>query len=98
MADPTYYVGSEVNRAIKAVINGKEYPIDSATISVWDPSDNNHLNAVAMTVAGTRATYQIDTAEIDETGTWKVEYAVTFGNSQGLLHFQETFTVSARYP
>lgn len=98
MADPTYYVASEVNRAIEAKINGKPYDISSATISVWDPSDNLHLNAVSMTVVGSRATYQIDTAEIDEVGTWKVEYAVTFANSQGLLHFQETFAVVARYP
>lgn len=98
MADPTYYVGSAVNRAIEAKINGKPYPIDSAIITVWDPADNVHINAAAMTIAGTKATYQIAAAQIDETGTWKVEYAVTFDNSQGLLHFQETFMVSARYP
>lgn len=98
MADPIYYVGSEVNRAILAKQNGKPYEISSATISLWDPSDTLHLNAVAMAVAGTRATYQIDTAEIDVTGTWKIEYAVTFANSQGLLHFQETIPVVARYP
>lgn len=98
MADPTYYVGSTVNRAIEARINGKPYSISSATLSLWDPVGNNHLNAVSMTVAGTRATYQIATSQIDAAGDWKVEYAVTFDNSQGLLHFQETFSVSARYP
>jgi hypothetical protein len=102
MADPTYYVGSAINRAIEARINGKPYPISSATLSLWDPGGVNHLNAVSMTIAGTRATYQIAGSQIDAVGTastpWKVEYAVTFANSQGLLHFQETLIVKARYP
>jgi len=51
-----------------------------------------------MTLAGSRATYQIAGANTANAGTYKVEFTVTFANSQGQLSFQETFAVAARYP
>jgi len=96
LADPTYLTGDEVNRAYEAQINGKAYTISSATISVWNPAGTKIINGVSMTIAGTRATYQISGANTGTAGTYTVEVDVTFANSQGQLSFSETFVVTAR--
>ncbi|MFQ6027403.1 MAG: hypothetical protein ACE5Q6_07920 [Dehalococcoidia bacterium] len=98
MADPTYYTGDAVNRSIQAKINGQPYDISSATIDVWNPSDTQVVTGAAMILAGSRATYQIGGSNTGNAGTYKVEFTVTFANSQGQLSFQETFSVAARYP
>lgn len=98
MADPTYYTGDDVNRAYEAKVNGKPYKIDSATISVWNPSDTKVVNGDSMTVSGTRATYQVDGSNTGNAGTYKVEVDITFANNQGQVSYQETFAVAARYP
>ena len=98
MPDPTYYTGDAVNRSIQARINGAPYDISAATIDVWNPADTQVVTGASMTVAGSRATYQVAGASTGSAGTYKVEYTVTFANSQGQLSFQETFTVNVRYP
>lgn len=98
MADPKYYVGSAVNRAVIGKVLGKPSDLTSGTITVWNPSDTEVVTDAAMTIAGPRATYQIATTAILVAGTFKVEIVLVFANSQGTLLYQETFAVLAVYP
>ena len=96
MSDPTFYIDDEVNRAFEARINGKLYAISAATISVWRPDDSKQVNGATMTIAGTRATYQIAGSVNNAAGTYTVEADITFANSQGQLSISETYVVTAR--
>lgn len=91
-------VGDSKNIAVEATVNGKPYPISSATISVWDTGDNQDVNGASMTVAGTRATYQVATSVHDAAGTYKFTCYVVFGNSQGTMSLKGTYTVLADNP
>ena len=98
MADPKYYVGDSVNRAYEATLNGLPYSLSSGTINVWNPSDVKVVTDQAVTIAGTKATYQIATSANIVSGVHKVEVVLVFANSQGTLTFQETYTLLAAYP
>lgn len=98
MADPLYYIGDSVNRAYEATINSSPYAIASGTINVWNPSDELVVTEQPVTVAGTRATYQIATGANVTAGVHKVEVVLVFANSQGTLRYHETYTLLAVYP
>lgn len=98
MAD--YVVGDDVQINYEADIRGsRKNPVSSAVISLWDPSDNQHLNCQAMVVSGHLLTYLIDGSEIDEAGTWSYQLTATFANNQGDKTIPiQTFTVAAAGP
>lgn len=98
MAD--YVVGDDVQVNWEADLRGsKKNPVSSAVISLWDPSDNQHLNGESMVVSGSLLTYLIDGSEIDEAGTWSYQVTATFANSQGDKTIPiKTFTVAAAGP
>lgn len=91
-------VGDNKNITVEARINGAPYSISSATISVWDTGNNQDVNAASMTVAGTRATYQVATSVNDAAGTYKFTCYVVFANSQGTMSLKGTYTVLADNP
>ena len=98
MVDPLYYVDDAVARKIQALINGEPYDLSAATIDVWNPSDSQVVTSGVMTRVGSRASFLIPTSAILVAGTFKVEYTLTFANSQGALSFHEVFDVLARFP
>ena len=98
MADPKYYVGSTVARKVQGLIKGEPFDLSAAVIDAWDPADAQVVTAGIMTRVGSRASFLIPASAILVAGIFKVEFTLTFSNNQGVLHFQENFTILARFP
>lgn len=95
---PNYYVNDNVVIKVRGTLDSIVTNLSGATITIWDSTSVKRVDAAAMTVTGSDASYVVSTAVTDAAGVYKVECALTFPDNQGVLRYQTTFTILARYP